>query len=93
MFGKVAKGVGGVLMGTAESGCWDPAQQPLPARDWQPSARRLRLHVGVEAQLESLLHQISDSRHAGDRRDGMSRLKELVQSDPQVSLQGTTAAA
>ncbi len=38
-----------------------------------------------DSEVESLLHQISDSRHAGDRRDAMSQLRDLLQDNPSVS--------
>ncbi len=39
-----------------------------------------------DEELESLLQQISDSRHAGERRDAMGRLKDLLMDNPRVRL-------
>ncbi|WIA13922.1 hypothetical protein OEZ85_002492 [Tetradesmus obliquus] len=39
-----------------------------------------------DSEVESLLHQISDSRHAGDRRDAMSQLSHLLQDNPRAQL-------
>jgi hypothetical protein len=38
-----------------------------------------------DSQIESLLNQISEGRHAGDRREAMERLKELLADNPQVA--------
>ncbi|KAF6263900.1 hypothetical protein COO60DRAFT_308594 [Scenedesmus sp. NREL 46B-D3] len=39
-----------------------------------------------DSEVESLLHQISDARHAGDRRDAMSQLRDLLQDNPRAQL-------
>lgn len=48
-----------------------------------------------DSEVESLLHQISDSRHAGDRRDAMSQLSHLLQDNPRVrsSMQYSSCSA
>lgn len=40
--------------------------------------------IDDDSEVESLLHQISDSRHAGDRRDAMSQLKDILVDSAQV---------
>jgi hypothetical protein len=37
-----------------------------------------------EAEVERLLQQVADARHAGDRRDAMSQLSSLLQGNPRV---------
>lgn len=39
-----------------------------------------------ETEVERLLQQIADARHAGDRRDAMSQLSSLLQDNLRVSL-------
>lgn len=39
-----------------------------------------------EAEVERLLQQVADARHAGDRRDAMSQLSSLLQGNPRVGI-------
>lgn len=48
-----------------------------------------RGHTGAEAEeddseVERLLQQVADARHAGDRRDAMSQLSSLLPDNPRV---------
>ena len=38
-----------------------------------------------DTEVENLLHQISDARHASERRDAMCQLRDLLQNNPSVS--------
>lgn len=51
-------------------------------------------HAGGDAEeddseVERLLQQIADARHAGDRRDAMSQLSSLLQDNIRVSIAQT----
>lgn len=46
-----------------------------------------------DSEVESLLNQISEGRHAGDRREAMERLKELLADNPQVCSRTSTRVA
>jgi hypothetical protein len=62
-------------------------------------ARRAADHAGVAAlcllttgvadeddsEVEHLLQQVAEARHAGDRRDAMSQLSSLLTDNPRVS--------
>ncbi len=37
-----------------------------------------------DSEVEALLQRVSESRHAGERRDAMGQLRDLLQDNPQV---------
>ena len=98
VFGKVAKGVGGVMFGAGGGGRTGKAQESRamavekesllsdtidrPARARPPKAAGGQDED--ESEVEALLQQISESRHAAERRHAMAQLKDLLPDNPQV---------